>query len=72
MSTHEQIMEVYESEIAEKTNLVVSKFGPMSLYSGLSGFQIEKHPCFDIISSEFYAPKRRKKKCRSNQVRHNP
>lgn len=41
-------MEVFESEIAEKTKLVVAKFGPEVLYSGLHGFQIEKHPCYDI------------------------
>ncbi len=52
MSSHEDIMEVYEQEIAEKTKLVVAKFGPQVLYAGLHGFQIEKHPCADIICRE--------------------
>ena len=68
MSTHEQIMEVYESEIAEKTNLVVSKFGPMALYGGIGGFQIEKLPCYDIISSEIHAPKK-ETRCPSKKAR---
>ena len=58
LSTHNEIMEVYESEIEEKTKLVVSKFGPMALYSGLNGFQIEKHPCSDIICLEKAVKKR--------------
>jgi hypothetical protein len=45
-------MEVYESEIAQKTNLVVAKFGPMALYAGISGYSIEKHPCADIVCRE--------------------
>lgn len=62
MSTHEEIMEIYESEIAEKTHLVVAKCGPMVLYGGLGGFQIEKHPCSDIVSSEMSVKKRKKGK----------
>jgi hypothetical protein len=62
MSTDEEIREVYEQEIAEKTNLVVSKFGPMVLYGGLSGFSIEKHPCCDIVSSEIVPRKKKKGK----------
>ena len=58
MSSHNEIMEVYESEIAEKTNLVVSKFGPMALYSGMGGYQIEQHPCFDIVCREKTRKKR--------------
>ena len=60
LSTHEQIMEVFESEISEKTQLVVSKFGPCVLYGGLRGFQIETHPCSEIISCD--TKTRRKKK----------
>jgi hypothetical protein len=52
LSTHEEIMEVFESDIAEKTKLVVAKFGPEVLYAGLHGFQIEKHPCYDIVCRE--------------------
>lgn len=66
MSTIEEIREVYEAEIAEKTNLVVSKYGPMALYGGLSGFGIERHPCFDIVSCEKPAGK---KKCLSKKAR---
>jgi hypothetical protein len=59
LSSHAEIIEVYESEIAEKTKLVVAKFGPEVLYSGLHGFQIEKHPCCDIVCHE---PATKKKK----------
>jgi hypothetical protein len=51
-------MEVYEADIAEKTRIVVSKFGPTVLYSGLHGFQIEKHPCLDIVCREHTGRKR--------------
>lgn len=61
MSTSEEIREVFEQEIAEKTRLVVSKFGPEVLYSGLHGFQIEKHPCSDIICRDKLKAKRKKR-----------
>lgn len=61
MSTSEEIREVYESEIAEKTKLVVAKFGPEVLYSGLHGFQIERHPCSNIICREPAAKKSKKR-----------
>ena len=42
LSNHEEIMAVYESDIAEKTRLVESKFGKKPFYDNFRGFHIEK------------------------------
>lgn len=61
-STADDIREVYESEIAQKSRLVESKFGPGAFYGGFKGFSIEKHPCCDIVSSEIVPRKKKKGK----------
>ena len=63
MSTHEEIMEVYEQEIAEKTYLVEKKQGFAPFFNEFNGFQFETHPCSHIISRDVPL-KGRKRKCR--------
>jgi hypothetical protein len=67
MSSTEEIQEVYESEIANKTKIVYNKFGKPPFYDGFEGFHLEG--LFDglgieqIKCSEFTPKSRKKAKC---------
>ena len=44
MSSHEEIMAVYESEITDKSRLVESKFGKVAFLTGIRGYHVENYP----------------------------
>ena len=62
MSTHEEIMAVYEDDIASQSSLVESKFGKKAFYDGFRGFSIcnlgENSGAEKIVCSE-YRPRRK-------------
>ena len=67
MSTHNEIMAVYEDEIAAKSKIVENKFGKRPFYDGFNGFQIEG--LYDglgiehIVCSEFIPKSKKRSKC---------
>jgi hypothetical protein len=49
MSTHEEIMEVYNAEIAEKTKYVENKFGLLAFFEG--GRSMRQFKMYDVDPS---------------------
>ena len=41
MSTHEEIMEVYEQDIADKTKRVINEHGTLPFLDGMEGVSIQ-------------------------------
>ena len=67
MSTHEEILAVYNQEITDKVKIVYNKCGSRPFYDGYDGFRIE---CLydglgidKIICSEYTPKSKRMKKC---------
>jgi len=63
MSTHEEIMAVYEADIYQKTMLVESKFGKSPFYDNFNGFgfcTLFDHAGIDRIQCSEFTPKRTK------------
>jgi hypothetical protein len=56
MSTEEEIREVYEQEISEKSKLVEKKFGILSFYENGKGMRVfrmyETDPCWTEYHGE--------------------
>ena len=55
MSTHEEIMETYQSDIDHKTNIVrqrqgIEAFLPRNVVNGSDGFSVYEHPNTDEIA----------------------
>jgi hypothetical protein len=64
MSTSEQIREIYEAEIADKTRVVFNKCGISPFYEDFDGFQIEglySGLGIDSIICSEYTPKSKKR-----------
>jgi len=56
-STHEEIMEVYNSEIAEKTKYVENKFGILPFYDGCKNMRAFKMYDFDPSWTKYQGEK---------------
>ena len=67
MSNHDEIMEIYQSEIDHKTNIVrqrqgIEAFLPRNVVKGTDGFSIYEHPNPDEISCSDRGVKRATRK----------
>ena len=63
MSSHEEIMAVYEDEIQSKSRLVESKFGKSPFYDNFRGFNfcdLSENLGIEQIKCSEYTPKQKK------------